>query len=328
MGNGANGKFWVGLDLGGTKMMAVVYDSDFKVVGRERKKTKAYEGAEAGTERIARTVKTALELANVDVGKLAGIGVGAPGQLDLEKGSIINSPNLGWNDVALAKKLGNAMKCPVTVLNDVDAGVYGEYALGSAKGARCVVGVFPGTGIGGGCVYQGSLVTGGVRSCMEIGHLPMVPNGTLCGCGRRGCLETVASRLAIAGAAAAAAYRGEAPYLMKMTGCNIAEMRAGMIAEAIKEGDKAVERIVKDSARWLGKAVSIVVNLLTPDMVLLGGGLVEAMKELYLKEIGSAARDHVMPAYVDTYKLVVASLGDDAVAAGAASWAARSQAQG
>jgi glucokinase len=312
----------VGLDLGGTKMMAVVYDAKMKVLARERKRTKANEGSEAGLTRITRTISEAVAQAGLTLDDIGVVGVGAPGQLDLDKGAIINSPNLGWKNVPLAKGMGSALGCPVHVLNDVDAGVYGEYAAGAAKGARRVAGIFPGTGIGGGYVYEGTLLRGGSRSCMEVGHLPLASDGGLCGCGRRGCLETVASRLAIAGAAAAAAFRGEAPYLQKITGCDVEKIRAGVLADSIREGDKAVERIVKKAAQWIGKGVAVMVNLFAPDVVLLGGGLVEAMPELYLKEVDGAAKTSVMPAYEGTYRLVIAALGDDAVAAGAAAWAA------
>jgi glucokinase len=326
LASGSEGqRYTVGLDLGGTKMMALVFDHKLKVVGRERKKTRAYEGADAGIDRIARTIQSAVDMASIKLSDVAAVGIGAPGQLDLEKGAIINSPNLGWKNVPLAKRLSSALSTPVIVSNDVDAGVYGEYAVGAAKGARCVVGIFPGTGIGGGCVYEGTLIRGGSRSCMEVGHLPLAADGALCGCGRRGCLETVASRLAIAGQAAAAAYRGEAPYLMKSTGCDIEKIRAGALADSVKAGDKAVELIVRHAAQWLGRGVAVMVNLLTPDVVLLGGGLVEAMADIYLKEVETAARANVMPAYEGSYRLVASSLGDDAVAAGAAAWAGREQ---
>jgi glucokinase len=221
----------------------------------------------------------------------------------------------------LGKKLVSAFGCPVHVLNDVDAGVFGEYTSGAGRDERCVVGVFPGTGIGGGCVYEGRLIRGGGFSCMEIGHIPVVPDGPLCGCGRRGCLETVASRLAIAGAAAAAAYRGEAPTLLGLAKSNVAKMRTGVLTKAIEGGDVVVEKIVRQAAQWLGRGVAVVVNLLAPDCVVLGGGLVEAMPELYREEVTASVAAHVMPSFEGTYRIAVAELGDDAIVVGAAAWA-------
>jgi glucokinase len=253
--------------------------------------------------------------------KLAGIGVGCPGQIDLDKGSVIEAANLGWKNFQIGQALEAEFKCPVVVLNDVDAGVYGEYRFGAGKGARCVVGVFPGTGIGGGCVYEGKVLRGKNVSCFEIGHVQINPNGAFCGCGRVGCLETEASRLAIATAAAAAAFRGEAPHLFSMVGTDVSMIRSGVLAEAISAGDEVIERIVKRAAGLIGRAVGDVVNLLAPEVVILGGGLVEAMPELYVESVERAARERAAPPFAKTFKIAAAKLGDDAVIRGAAAWA-------
>jgi glucokinase len=316
----AEQKYWIGFDLGGTKMMAVVFDSQMRPVGRKRRKTKGYEGAKTGKERIISTIRDALEEANLAQAPLAGIGIGCPGSVDLEKGIILDSANLGWKNVRLQQELEEEFTCPVAVLNDVDAGVYGEYREGAAKGARCVVGVFPGTGIGGGCVYQGEIFRGKSISCFEIGHFQINPTGLPCGCGRTGCLETEASRLAVASAAAMAAFRGEAPHLLAAAGTDLAQIRSGQLAEAIKAGDKVIEQIVRRSANLVGQAVGNIVNLLAPDVVVLGGGLVEAMPDLYVDEVESASRKRAAAPYAKTFKVVAAKLGDDAAAVGAAAW--------
>jgi len=313
--------YWVGFDLGGTKMLAAVYDSKFSLVGRERTKTKGHEGVEAGLNRIIRSIHKAMEDANVEPSSLKGIGVGCPGPLDLERGVIFDAPNLGWKNVPVTKVLSKEFGCPTVIVNDVDAGVYGEYRFGSAQQARTVVGVFPGTGIGGGCVYEGSILRGKVGSCMEIGHVQVMPEGPRCGCGRRGCLETVASRLAIATEAAAAAYRGQAPHLLEMTGTDIAEIRSGALAASVAAGDKAVEQILREAARHIGRAVAGVVHLLAPDVVVLGGGLVEALPELFVEEVEATAEKRVLESYADSFEVVAAQLADDASVMGAAAWA-------
>ncbi len=312
----------MGFDLGGTKMLAVIFDESFTPLERKKRKTKAFEGAKVGLDRIVRTAQDALEEAGIGPDQLSGIGIGAPGPLDPKKGILIDLPNLGWKNIKLKEILQDAFKCPVCVCNDVDAGVYGEYIKGAAKGARCALGVFPGTGIGGGCVYDGQMITGRRRTAMEFGHMVMQPDGALCGCGNRGCLETVASRLAIASAIAVAAYRGEAPYIRENAGTDLSNIRSSTIARAIENGDAAVEDIVRRAARWLGQGLSSTVNLLLPDVVVLGGGLVEAMPELFLKEVTAAARQHVMPPFLDEFTIKTAALGDDATALGAAAWTA------
>ncbi len=312
--------YWVGFDLGGTKMQAVLFDRKFSAVARRKKKTRGSEGADAGVERIIGIIEKLLEEAHVARSDLAGIGVGCPGPLNLEEGVILDAPNLGWKDVPLRRILEQHFGCFVTLCNDVDAGVFGEYRFGAAAGVRSVLGAFPGTGIGGGLVYEGKIYRGSTASCLEIGHVPLVPDGKFCGCGRRGCLETVASRLAISAQIAEAAYRGQAPNLLRIAGTDLANIRSGALAEAISAGDALVEQIVRVGARHLGTALAGFVNILLPDMIILGGGLVEALPELYLTEVRAALDDQVMPVYAKSTEVVVAKLGDDAGAMGAAAW--------
>lgn len=313
-------EYWIGFDLGGTKMLCVVFDSSFKPIARKRRKTKGHEGAESGVDRIVETINEALAEAGADRGALRGIGLGSAGPLDLDEGIILDAPNLGWVDVKIRAILEKEFGCPTCVLNDVDAGVYGEYRFGAGRSARCVVGVFPGTGIGGGCVYEGKILRGKKNSCMEIGHIQVVPDGPLCGCGLQGCLEAVASRLAISAAAAQAAYRGQAPHLIETAGTNLEEIRSGALAEAVEKGDVVIESIVRTAARQIGIAVAGVIHLLSPDRIILGGGLVEAMPKLFVKEVSAGARKALLPSFVDTYSIVTAELGDDSTAMGAAAW--------
>lgn len=318
---GKNG-CWIGFDLGGTKMYAAVLDADFKVLATERKKTKGFKGAKAGFTRMTETIDEALVNAGRTKDDLLGIGIACPGPLDLNEGVLIDAPNLGWQNMPLAPDLEKLYKCPAVICNDVDAGVYGEYRFGAAKKARCVVGIFPGTGIGGGCVYEGRIFRGKVRSCMEIGHMPVVAEGPLCGCGKHGCLEALASRLVISSQAAAAAYRGAAPVLLEKAGSDLSKIRSSVLRDSIKGGDVAVERIVRDAASVLGTALAGLIHLLAPDIVVLGGGLVEALPDLYLGEVSKAASKRVMDPYKDTFKIVTAALGDDAAVTGVAAWAA------
>jgi len=200
---------WIGFDLGGTKMLATVFDSKFKKLGKARKKTKGRDGMDAGLKRINNVIEEALEDAEISADQISGLGIGCPGPLDLKKRRIRTAPNLGWDDVPVAESIEKKFGFPVKIANDVDAGVFGEYSFGAGKKARCVFGIFPGTGIGGGCVYEGKLFRGSNCTCMEIGHIPMLPNGRLDGAGNSGTLEALASRLSIASDAAGAAYRGQ-----------------------------------------------------------------------------------------------------------------------
>ena len=311
-------KHWIGFDLGGTKMLATVFNHKFEKVGKARKKTKGHEGMKSGLARINETIAEAMEEAKISKSDIGGLGIGCPGPLDLEKGKIRQAPNLGWENDPVRSSIEDKFGFPVEVANDVDAGVYGEYKFGAGKNKRCVVGIFPGTGIGGGCVYEGKLIRGAKCSCMEIGHIPIVSDGPLDGAGNIGSLESVGSRLSIAGAAAQAAYRGQAPALMEKAGTDIRDIRSGALAHSVKEGDEMVEKIIKRAAEKIGLGIVTIVHLLAPDLIVLGGGLVEAMPDVFTSTAEKFAKKRVLDSMKDVFSVVPAKLGDDAGVLGAA----------
>lgn len=314
-------KHWIGFDLGGTKMQVKVFDDHFQTLGKERRKTKGHEGVSAGVERIAETVRTALEEAGILLSAVSGMGMGVPGPLNLEAGIIEFAPNLGWRKVPLRDLMEKELGIPVVIGNDVDMGLYGEYQFGAAQKSRCALGIFPGTGIGGACIYEGQILRGKTASCFEIGHVQVIPNGPLCGCGKKGCLEAVASRLVTAAAAAAAACRGDAPHLMQEVGTDLANVRSGALAKSIAAGDVEIENIVRLAAGHMGRVIGSVINLLAPDTVVLGGGLIEAMPDLHVAEVRKGSLETVLSSFEDSYHIVTAALGDDATTVGAAAWA-------
>lgn len=314
----ATPSYRVGFDLGGTKMLAVVFDASFKAVASERKKTKGNQGVDAGLARLADTINAALSSAGLTRKDLSGVGVGCPGPLDLDKGIMLDAPNLGWTNVPLKAFLEKTFGCPAAIANDVDAGTYGEYRFGAARKARCALGVFPGTGIGAGCIYEGRIFRGKTGSCMELGHFPVDPQGAVVGPDRYGTLEAQASRLAIAAQALQAIYRGQAPVLQKVAGTKLTDIRSKALVESIKGGDKVIEDIVRRAAYQLGTTIAGAVNLLAPDVLVLGGGLVEAMSDLYLSEVKKAVNHFAMPAFANALHIAPAELGDHAGVMGAA----------
>ena len=318
----AAAKYWLGVDLGGTKMLAAVFNRDFKLLAARKTKTSGQDGAQAVLAGIKELVAETLREAGLRPTSVGGLGVGVPGPVNVKDGTVLTAPNLGWRNLPAQKILQRACRLPTLVMNDVDAGTYGEYRFGAGDQARCVLGLFPGTGIGGGCVYEGQVLHGREHSCFEVGHLRMVPDGRLCGCGRYGCLEAHASRLAIAADAAAAVYRGQAPALRDLVGTDLREIKSRTLAKAIAAGDRAVEDIVRRAARLLGVATAGMVNLLAPDVVVLGGGLVEALEQLYLEEVRAAVEQQAMPFLGRTVKVRAARLGDHAGVMGAAALAA------
>ncbi|MGI6458595.1 MAG: ROK family protein [Candidatus Hydrogenedentales bacterium] len=315
-GSLSHGEHIVGVDIGGTKLMAVVYDHNFKARGRNKRKSKSNKG-EATEERLTRTIQAALDEAQVDT--IRGIGVGSPGPLDPKTGVIIDTPNLAWKDFPLAQYLKKAFKAPVVVDNDVNAGTYGEYRFGEVSDCSEILGIFPGTGIGAGIIIDRKIFYGYSGAAGEFGHMTMELGGPYCGCGKRGCLEGIASRVAIAAEVAALAARGDAPFILENCGTDLAKIRSGVLAEAVKAGDKKVENVIRKAAYYVGVATGNAINLLSPEAVVLGGGLVEAMPELYLEEVKRGVMEHAMPFLRRNVRIVTAKLGDDAVALGAAS---------
>ncbi|MEM9587374.1 MAG: ROK family protein [Planctomycetota bacterium] len=312
---------WIGFDLGGTKMLSIAYDLHWKELGRRRRKTRGREGSDSGIERIGSTIERLINENELDPDRVAGIGIGCPGPIDLEKGRLLSTPNLGWDDVDVREFLQKRFGCPVVVMNDVDAGIFGECEFGAAKGARCAVGIFPGTGVGGGCVYEGRILTGAGISCMEIGHTRISSSNRASGIDMPGTLEAEASRLTIAAEAAKAAHRGDAPHLLKDAGTDLADIRSGALSDAIKHGDSAIKHLVEMASETIGLGVVNVVHMLAPDVIVLGGGLVEAMEDLIISTVRKTARSNVMSVYRDRFEVVAAKLGDDAGALGAAAWA-------
>lgn len=304
----------IGVDIGGTKMMAAVYDRTFKKLGMSRKRSRDKKGD--SESRVLTVIQEAIQDAGNPV--IKGIGVGSPGPLDPRKGVIIDTPNLGWKNYPLADVLGRTFKVPVVVDNDVNVGAFGEWCATDLHNCQHILAVFPGTGIGGGIIINGKILHGFSGAAGEVGHITVLPDGPYCGCGKRGCLEAVASRIAIAKEVAALAAREDAPYILEKCGTDLMEIRSGILARAIELGEKKVESVVRQAAYFLGIGVGNLINVLSPEVVVLGGGLVEAMKDLFLEEVNRGIVDHAMPFLRQNVQVRAAALGDDAVVMGAA----------
>jgi len=270
--------------------------------------------------RIVDTIRETIAEANLPLDGLKAIGIGVPGPVDMDNGIVHVAVNLKWKNVPLGSLLQDAFQCPVSVLNDVDAGVYGEFRVGAAVGAHSVAGIFPGTGIGGGFVYDKQILRGKRHTGMEIGHTRIASTDHTSGMRMSGTLESEASRLAIAANCAKLAYRGDAPTLAKTTGTDLSEIRSKALAAAVKGGDEHVEQIIRRAARTVGYSVVNLIHLLTPEIIVLGGGLVEALSDIYLEEVKKTVEANVLECYADTFKIKLAKLGDDAGAIGAGIW--------
>ncbi len=314
-------KYSIGVDLGGTKTLAVVFGEKMNVVGSVRVPTEGHKGARQGLKRIWATVQDAINEADVSLDEVRSLGIGCPGVVDSGEGILREASNLGWEKVRVREYLAGRIGGNVCVLNDVDAGTYAEYHMGAGKGARSLLGVFPGTGVGGGFIYDGRIFRGKSVSCMEIGELRML-GATLEGKANEPVtLEGLCGRLAIASTCVVEAMRGNAPTILEHAGKDISKIKSGTIKKSIDAGERAVLNIMKRSANYLGIGVTSAIELLAPEVVVLGGGLVEKMPEIYLEGVSAAVSRYGGKAIVRDVRFVVAEMGDLAVAAGAAAYA-------
>ncbi len=251
--------------------------------------------------------------------EVAGAGVAVPSPIDLATGVVLETPNLGFRDFPLKARLEKALGIPVILENDVNAGTYGELRKGAAAGYRHVIGLFPGTGIGGGIIIDGKLYRGATGGAGEIGHMIIQVEGRLCGGGHYGCLESVASKTAMAKDAAMLATTGGAPVMASLAGGDISKMKSSVFAKSIEGGDTQIARVLERAARFLGVGLANCVNIFNPEAIIVGGGLVERFGDSYLSVAEKSMRENAMPSLAKVVKLLPAKLGDDAVAIGVSS---------
>jgi glucokinase len=308
----------IGVDFGGTKILAGVFDEKFECRGRARVSTKADRGVSEVIGRIARCVREAVDECDLDLKQVKAIGIGAPGAVDSESGKVIFAPNLGWNDVPLKKELEKQLDVPIFLENDCNACTLGVYEVELKAKPRDVVGIFLGTGIGGGLILEGKLYSGFNRTAGEIGHMVLEVGGPKCGCGNKGCFEALASRTAIFRKIKDAVKEGQKTVLTEMLGPELEDLRSGDLRKAIKRGDKFVEHVIEEAAEYTGIAVSNVINIFNPEVVVIGGGLMEQLEDEMLAIIVETAMDYAMDGTTKGIEIIATKLADDAGITGGA----------
>lgn len=310
----------IGIDLGGTSIKALAVNAKNKILATEKKKTETGRKPKTVIKEIAELAESAAKSAGCKVKSLAAVSLGAPGAIDVRRGIVSEAPNLGWKNVPLARELESLLGgTPVVLDNDVNVGVIGEHALGAGERVEELVGIFVGTGIGGGIISGGKLYEGANGWAGELGHTVLLIDGPVCSCGRRGCAEALASRTAIERDVRDAIKSGQRSVVTEiLKEKNRDRITSSIIQAALNRKDLVMRQVMKRAQYYLGILVSNAVNVLDPARVVIGGGIAERLGEDFVAPIRETACEYFLhPQAAKKIKIVAGALGDNAGALGA-----------
>jgi glucokinase len=315
------GRYIVGVDLGGTNLVIGAMSADgASQYAMQSIPTRADLGAEGVVARMVELIEKVIAETQAKTGAartdFLGVGIGSPGPLDRERGLVIFTPNLGWRDFPLRDRVQDGVKLTATLDNDANCATVGEWWIGAAKGARNVVGLTIGTGIGGGLILDGKLYHGASDVAGEIGHATIDSTGRRCGCGNYGCLEAYASGPAIAERAREALAGGEASIMPSLVGGDLSKLTAATIYEAARRDDELALHVVRETARFLGTGIANLLNIFNPEVVVLAGGVTQAGEALFDPLRAEVRRRAFKPA-VDACRIVPGALEGNAGVVGA-----------
>ena len=306
-------KYNICLDVGGTKVLGAIFNEKDEIIFRLKKRSKSEGDNSADVEKvIISVVEEMIEESGISRKKLNAIASCAPGVIDQDKGIVLFTPNLPWRNYDIAGAMKKKFGVPFYVGNDVNLGVLGEYKFGAARGYKNVVGIFPGTGMGGGLILDGKLFTGNKFMGAEFGHMILEPEGPVCACGQRGCLEIFSSK------------KGMSEYIRQQVSrgrdCMLAEyvqdggiFRSKQLKKALAQKDKVAREAVDRACHYLAIATRNMINTISPDLVIYGGGIMEALGELFLEKILAEVDRYCMTTIRPHVDFKVASLGDDSI---------------
>ena len=282
-------KWIVGVDLGGTNIVVGVLPidaADGEVLALKSVPTEAHRGAKFVVDRIVGMIHEArnevLSQQGGTEADFAGIGIGSPGPLDRDTGTVINTPNLGWRNFPLRDLIANGAGMPATLDNDANCATYGEWWLGAGREVDNLIGLTLGTGIGGGIVLNGEVFHGVSDAAGEFGHMTIEVNGRKCKCGNYGCLEAYASGPAMALRAVEGIESGAESLLPALVNGRLEDITAATVYEAIVLGDPYANEVMRETAKFLGAGIGSLINLLNPGMVVIAGGVTRAGDHLFV----------------------------------------------
>jgi glucokinase len=312
--------FTLGIDLGGTKIMAVVVDRRNTILARAKADTPIATGVDAICARIKDVADQAVAAAGTPWPQIVKVGIAIPASVDPESGDALHAPALGWRNQPVRPILEALFGQPVTLANDVNCGTLASARAGVAHDCRCVVGYFLGTGLGGGIVIDGHLHTGKKGAAAELGHEIVRVGGRRCGCGKRGCIEAYASKTAFCKRFDKLIHRRHrASILTELTGNDFGQgIKSSVLRKAYLAGDPVTREVLHEGVEMLGVACANMMSVLGPDCIVLGGGVFEALGKELFPVVVKAARKNLFAYAPEDLDMRLTMLSDDAVPLGAA----------
>ncbi|MGM0499123.1 MAG: ROK family protein [Bacillota bacterium] len=303
-------EYYLGLDLGGTKILAGLADAQGNIITRSRKETEAELGEDKIIENMIETIEAVLNKAGVSKDQVRTLGIGSPGPLDAKKGIIIENSNLPWKNVQLVKKMEAALGINTLLKNDANAAALGEKWFGAGREVDNMVYLTISTGIGAGAVINKELFNGVNDNACEIGHTVIDPDGPLCGCGNHGCLESFSSGTSIGKRAREAAAAGKSKKMLDLADNIVEDIDAVICAQAAYQGDQTAIDIFEKAGYYLGIGLGNVVNIFNTEMIILGGGVMKA-SDLFLDQALKTMKDIALPGPLEIVTIKEAELGSD-----------------
>jgi len=312
-----NKHLYLGVDVGGTKIRALLTKESGKIVGQKKRPTPREGGPEPVVAAIEDCINGVIRKKEISLSDLTAAGIAVPGVVDPKRGVVIAAPNIPLGGTNLFQLLQQRINLPLSIGNDANFGALGESWLGAARHTESAMYICVGTGIGGGLVRRGKLWRGFREAAGEIGHMMIQLEGPICGCGNRGCLEALASRTAIELRLREAIVQGRKTILPQLADGDLSVIRSSLIHKAIKAGDELVCQVVRQAAEILGHACVNIRHLFDPEVIILGGGLIEACGDFILPVVQKIVAGDPLPGVREGGIVRASALGDNAVALGA-----------
>ncbi|QRG70182.1 ROK family protein [Brevibacillus choshinensis] len=308
-------EYAIGLDLGGTKILAGLVDSEGRVVSQKQLPTSSEDGEKAVISRVLAAIEAVMLEVSVDRNQIRGVGIASAGVIDSAKKEVIFASNLGWRDVPIGNLIQERFDLPASLMNDANASAVAEWMWGAGKGTQNMIYVTVSTGVGAGIICNGRLLLGHDGSAGEFGHISIDWNGPICSCGNRGCLENYASGTAIENVARARMVSKESSLSGSLSEGE--SLTAKQIGEAALQGDPFSIDILKQAGFYLGIGATSLIHLFNPEMIVFGGGVMNAAPVI-LEEIEKSLKERCIPGLASQVRVELNQLGIESGVMGAA----------